>query len=163
MATRTLRLTVSAGADRSLTTVMQPFVDSVRRARKQVADEAAGMGADIARGIRKGAAEGKKAPDEIRDAYVKAMREAGESVDDLGNKTERAAERARSAWRGVGSGIAGEFTRAHDAVRIVSTMVNNTWSNLRSIGTTALRVGEQITRGFGVNFDVSSLIQNGVQ
>ena len=91
------------------------------------------------------------------------MRTAGASVDDLGNTTERAAERARSAWHGVGSGIAGEFTKAHDAVRIVTTMVNHTWSNLRSVGTTALRVGEQITRGFGVNFDVSSLIQNGVQ
>ena len=54
MATRTLRLTVSAGADRSLTTVMQPFVDSVRKARKQVAEEAAAMGADLARGIPQG-------------------------------------------------------------------------------------------------------------
>ena len=72
MTTRTLRLTVSAAPDRSLSTVMQPFVDSVRKARKQVAAETAAMGADITSGIRKGAEEGKKAPDEIRDAYVKA-------------------------------------------------------------------------------------------
>lgn len=92
MAERTLRLTVAASADRSLTSVIQPLVDSFERAKTKVAAGSKSMsdsmkgaakdGADhLGKGFDLAAARGQKAYKQIEEASAKAaVKEAADAA-----------------------------------------------------------------------------------
>jgi hypothetical protein len=158
---RQLRLTISAAADRSLAVVVQPLIDSFTHARAKVAAELNGLAGDIGRSAQKGAQKGKRAPAEIRDAYEKAMRDAGQAVDRLADATERAGRRAKGAFAGLGDGLAGEVARGELAARRLHSTVNSALSTMKGVGGGALRVGGDIARGLGVNFSLENLVHKG--
>jgi hypothetical protein len=72
MSDRTLRLTVSAAADRSLTTVMQPLVDSVARAKAKIAADAESMAKSMQKSGTQGAGYLGKEFDKAAQSGTKA-------------------------------------------------------------------------------------------
>lgn len=105
MAERTLRLTVTAVADRSLTAVVQPLVDSVRRANTVVTASTRAMSDGMKRAAKDGvdplgkafdqaAARAQRAYKQIEDAAAKAAAKEAADADRAAQAKVRAEQRA---------------------------------------------------------------------
>jgi hypothetical protein len=160
---RRLRFILSAAADRSLGTVVQPLTDSVARARAKVSSDAKGMADDMSGAAKRGAGELRRLPAELREAFEKAEREAKTASDSIARSATDAGRAAKGAFTGLDVAVGLEFDRADRAARARGQkLVNGFTSTLKSIGAMAARFGGSVLGGLGVNFDVGALIHKGV-
>lgn len=177
---------VGAAADRSLETVMNPLIQAMARARGRVQADSAGMTATAAReaakataakvkqvaaeeaAIAKGIAKVKAMEESAATASARAdakafdqklknaqkLQAAREAYIKTVQREVAAEERAQAMARNAG--VRMQAQRGREAGRNAGGIARDAYSTAVGLGRAGLRVGGQIARGMGVDFDIGS-------
>jgi hypothetical protein len=117
----------------------------------------------MAGAAKRGTGELRRLPDELREAFNKAEREATTASDGIARSATDAGRAAKRAFSGLDTAVGLEFDRADRTARARGQkLVNGFTSTMKSIGAMAARFGGSVLGGLGVNFDIGALIGKGV-
>jgi hypothetical protein len=167
-----VRITVGAQADASLTTVYQPLYASTAKAKAYIASQGKASGKAMADGVAAGAKASTTATDQaiaaakrraageiasIRQVQAARNREHAQFLRDLKQQQSEVAKFNAAAAKDKRAAGATTATRAQRGLELVSGATRN----LGGVARSGYGIAKDVTRGMGVDFDLSTLISRG--